>query len=64
MLVEPSGQSEAELLLAQAHLARGELDAGLYGRDRQGNALMMGYADARQERYTVSRLSLVPSTGK
>lgn len=46
------------------HLARGEFDAGLYGRDRQGNALLMGYADAQQERYTVSRLSLVSSTGK
>jgi hypothetical protein len=46
------------------HLARGELEAGLYGRDRQGNALLMGYADAQQEHYTVSRLSLVPSTGR
>lgn len=45
------------------HLARGDFPAGLYGRDRRGNALLMGYADAQQERYTVSRLSLVPSTG-
>lgn len=45
------------------HLARGEFEAGLYGRDRQGNALLLGYADAQQERYTVSRLSLVSSTG-
>jgi hypothetical protein len=46
------------------HLARTEAEAGLYGRDRDGNALLIGYADAAHERYRVSRLSLAPRGGR
>ncbi|HKP76202.1 MAG TPA: hypothetical protein VJT67_11805 [Longimicrobiaceae bacterium] len=46
------------------HLARTEAGAGLYGRDRAGNALLIGYADAEHEHYRVSRLSLAPRGGR
>ncbi|HET7232904.1 MAG TPA: hypothetical protein VFJ16_23045 [Longimicrobium sp.] len=39
-------------------IARGELQGALAGRDRQGAALVLRYAGASQDRYTISRLRI------